>query len=95
LNTYIIKTFSTLINMNLIIYLIIGGIAGFLAGKAIKGTGFGVIVDIIVGVVGGWLGSWLFSALQVAPLPGHAGELIVAFIGACILVYISRLIKRN
>ena len=80
--------------MQFILYLIIGGLAGFLAGKALKGEGFGIVVDIIVGIVGGWLGSWLFTTLQIIPIPGHVGELVTAFIGACILVYISRLMKR-
>jgi uncharacterized membrane protein YeaQ/YmgE (transglycosylase-associated protein family) len=90
---YYIVTAKTNI-MHLILYLIIGGLAGFLAGKALKGEGFGIIVDIIVGIVGGWLGSWLFGALQIAPIPGHVGELVTAFIGACILVYLSRLMKK-
>ncbi len=80
--------------MHLIIYLLIGGLAGFLAGKALKGEGFGFIVDVIVGVAGGWLGSWLFGALQIVAVPGILGQLITAFIGACILVWISRLIKK-
>jgi uncharacterized membrane protein YeaQ/YmgE (transglycosylase-associated protein family) len=79
--------------MGFILYLAIGGLAGFLAGKALKGEGFGFIVDIIVGIVGGWLGSWLFGVLEIS-VPGHMGELVTAFVGACILVYISRLIKK-
>jgi len=79
--------------MHLILYLFIGGLAGFLAGKALSGEGFGFIADIIVGVVGGWLGSWLFGLLEIS-VPGHMGELVTAFVGACILVYVSRLMKR-
>lgn len=78
--------------LQLVLYLIIGGLAGFLAGKALKGEGFGFIADIVVGVAGGWLGSFLFGKLDITPIPGHMGELVTAFIGACILVYISRLI---
>lgn len=79
--------------MQLIIYLAIGGLAGFLAGKALKGEGFGFWVDIIVGVVGGWLGSWLFTQLEIAQVPGIWGSLVTSFIGACILVWISRLMS--
>ena len=79
--------------MSFILYLAIGGLAGFLAGKALKGEGFGIIVDIIVGIVGGWLGSWLFGVFEI-PMPGYMGQLISSFVGACILVYISRLMKR-
>jgi uncharacterized membrane protein YeaQ/YmgE (transglycosylase-associated protein family) len=79
--------------MGFILYLAIGGLAGYLAGKALRGEGFGFIADIVIGVVGGWLGSWLFGVLEIS-IPGHMGELITAFFGACILVYISRLMKR-
>ena len=78
----------------LLIYLAIGGLAGFLAGKALKGQGFGILADIVIGIVGGWLGSFLFGMLQISSIPGYMGELVTAFIGACILVYISRLMKR-
>ena len=77
----------------LLIYLAIGGLAGFLAGKALKGQGFGILADIVIGIVGGWLGSFLFGMFQIS-IPGHMGELVTAFVGACILVYISRLMKR-
>jgi uncharacterized membrane protein YeaQ/YmgE (transglycosylase-associated protein family) len=79
--------------MGFILYLAIGGLAGYLAGKALKGEGFGFLVDIIVGIVGGWLGSWLFGVFEIS-IPGHMGELVTAFVGACILVYISRLMKK-
>ena len=79
--------------VQLIIYLAIGGLAGFLAGKALKGDGYGLVVDIILGVAGGWLGSFLFYQFKIT-VPGHMGELVTAFVGACILVYISRLLKR-
>jgi len=79
--------------LQLVIYLVIGGLAGFLAGKALKGEGFGIIADIVIGVIGGWLGSFLFGILQIT-IPGHMGELVTAFFGACILVYVSRLMKR-
>jgi uncharacterized membrane protein YeaQ/YmgE (transglycosylase-associated protein family) len=80
--------------VGLILYLAIGGLAGFLAGKALKGDGYGLVVDIILGIAGGWLGSYLFGILQIS-VPGHMGELVTAFFGACILVYISRLLKSN
>ena len=79
--------------MGFILYLIIGCLAGFLAGKAMKGEGFGLIVDILLGIVGGWLGSFLFGLFSIN-IPGHMGELVTAFVGACILVWISRLLKK-
>ena len=79
--------------MNFIIYLIIGGLAGFLAGKLLKGDGFGVIFDIIIGLVGGWLGGWLFGMFGIQAGGGHIGEFVTAFAGAVVLVGISRLLK--
>jgi uncharacterized membrane protein YeaQ/YmgE (transglycosylase-associated protein family) len=78
--------------MGLIMHLIIGGIAGFLAGKLIKGEGYGIIVDIILGLVGGWVGGWLFDLLGITAA-GQWGAFITAFAGACVLVGLSRVIK--
>jgi uncharacterized membrane protein YeaQ/YmgE (transglycosylase-associated protein family) len=73
--------------------LIIGGLAGYLAGRVMRGEGFGIIVDIIVGIIGGWLGGWIFGLLGLGSY-GLIGYLIVAFIGACVLIWLVRLIKR-
>ncbi|GAA4317737.1 GlsB/YeaQ/YmgE family stress response membrane protein [Compostibacter hankyongensis] len=81
--------------MNLIWTLIIGGIAGWLAGQVMRGRGFGVIVDIIVGIVGGWLGGWIFGKLGIGTGTSLVGELITAFVGAIILLFIVRLFKRG
>ena len=74
--------------------LIIGGIAGWLAGKIMRGDGFGVIVDVIVGVVGGWLGGKLFGLLGLHLGSSIIGYLIVAVVGAIILIWLIRLIKK-
>ena len=79
---------------NLIWFLIIGAIAGWLAGLLMKGGGFGLLGDIIVGIVGAVLGGWLFGALGISAGGGLVGSLIVAFIGAVILLFLVRLIKR-
>ncbi|MCW3463988.1 GlsB/YeaQ/YmgE family stress response membrane protein [Chitinophaga nivalis] len=75
--------------------IIIGGIAGWLAGRVMRGNGFGIIVDIIVGLIGGWLGGWLFGVLGLHLGNGILGSLIVAFIGAVVLIWLIRLIKPN
>jgi uncharacterized membrane protein YeaQ/YmgE (transglycosylase-associated protein family) len=59
-----------------------------------KGGGYGIIVDILLGIVGGWLGGWLFGRLGIWPAGGMFGSIIVAFVGAVILVGITRLLKR-
>jgi uncharacterized membrane protein YeaQ/YmgE (transglycosylase-associated protein family) len=59
-----------------------------------KGGGYGIIVDILLGIVGGFLGGWLFGRLGIWPAGGMLGSIIVAFVGAVILVGITRLLKR-
>jgi uncharacterized membrane protein YeaQ/YmgE (transglycosylase-associated protein family) len=78
----------------MIYWLIVGLIAGWLAGLVMKGGGYGIIVDILLGIVGGWLGGWLFGRLGIWPAGGMIGSIIVAFIGAVILVGITRILKR-
>jgi uncharacterized membrane protein YeaQ/YmgE (transglycosylase-associated protein family) len=79
--------------MNFIWFILIGLVAGWLAGQVMKGGGYGVIGDIIVGILGALLGGWLFGMLGIGG-GGRIGSLIVAFIGACILIFLVRLIKR-
>jgi len=79
--------------MNLIIFLLIGALAGWLAGVVMKGRGFGVIVNIIVGVLGAFFGGWLLPKLGVS-FGGDVGLFITAFLGAVILLAIIGLIKR-
>lgn len=75
--------------------IIVGLIAGWLAGQVMRGSGYGVLIDILLGLVGGVLGGWLFGALGVSAGGGVIGSIVVAFVGAVILVAISRAIKRG
>jgi uncharacterized membrane protein YeaQ/YmgE (transglycosylase-associated protein family) len=79
---------------SLVIWLIVGAIAGWLAGMVVKGGGFGLIGDIIVGIVGGLIAGWLLPELGIVIGSGIIGAIIDAFIGAVILLVIIRLIKR-
>ena len=80
--------------MTLLTWLIVGLVAGVLASLVMGGTGYGLIGDIVVGIVGAFVGGWLFSALGVAsPLGGLAGTILVAFIGAVVLLFVLRLIR--
>ncbi len=72
--------------------IILGGFAGFLAGKVMKGEGYGLVVDIILGLFGGLVGGWLGNLVGIQ-LVGSLGYLITAFVGAVLLVWFSRLIK--
>lgn len=80
--------------MGIIAWLIVGLIAGWGAGKVMKGGGYGLVMDIILGILGGLLGGWLFGMLGIWHGGGMIGSIIVAFIGAVILVAITRVLKR-
>jgi uncharacterized membrane protein YeaQ/YmgE (transglycosylase-associated protein family) len=80
--------------MGIIIWLIVGAIAGWLAGMVVKGGGFGLIGDIIVGIIGGLIAGWLLPRLGIFIGGDFIGDIINAFIGAVILLIILRLIKR-
>jgi uncharacterized membrane protein YeaQ/YmgE (transglycosylase-associated protein family) len=75
-------------------WILVGLIAGWLAGKAMKGGGFGVLMDIVIGMIGAVIGGWLFGTLGVFPGGGLIGSILVAFIGAVILLALARLMKR-
>jgi uncharacterized membrane protein YeaQ/YmgE (transglycosylase-associated protein family) len=81
-------------NMGLIYWIVVGLIAGWLAGKVMRGGGYGVLVDTILGMVGAIVGGWVFGVVGIWPGEGIIGAIIVAFIGAVILVWISRVLKR-
>lgn len=74
--------------------IIVGLIAGWLAGQVMKGGGYGILVDIILGLLGGIMGGWIFGALGIWPTGGILGSIIVSFVGAVVLVAISRVLKR-
>ena len=73
---------------------IVGLIAGFLAGKVMKGGGFGVLMDIVIGIIGAMIGGWVFGMLGLFQGRGLIGSIVVAFVGACILLWLVRLIKK-
>jgi len=79
----------------IIAWLIIGAVAGWLAGVLVKGGGFGLIVDIIVGIVGAFIGGWLAGVLHISLGGGWIGSIITAVIGAVILLFLIRLIRRG
>ncbi len=79
--------------MGLLAWIIVGLIAGWLAGQVMKGSGYGVVGDIIIGIIGALIGGFLASAVLGIPNPVNGIDvtsIIVAFIGAVILVWILR-----
>jgi uncharacterized membrane protein YeaQ/YmgE (transglycosylase-associated protein family) len=79
---------------SIIIWLIVGAIAGWLAGMVVRGGGFGLIGDIIVGIVGALIAGWLLPRIGIVIGGGFIAAVIVAFIGAVILLIILRLLRR-
>ncbi len=78
----------------LLIWLLVGLIAGWLAGLVVRGGGFGLVGDIVIGILGAIIGSLLFSFLGLhSPVAGILGTILVAFIGAVILTVILRAVS--
>src|SRR5205807_9818235 len=88
------KTPVRSLGMGFITWIVVGLVAGWLAGQVMKGGGYGVLMDIILGILGGVLGGWVFGLLGIWPGGGIIGSIIVAFVGAVILVWITRLLKK-
>ena len=74
-------------------FLIVGVIAGWLAGNIMKGGGFGLIGDLAVGIIGSFIGGTLFGYLGLSNAYGTVGEIGVATVGAILLLWIVRLIR--
>lgn len=77
----------------LIWWILVGLIAGWLAGKVMKGGGYGVLMDILLGMVGAVVGGWVFDLLGFFSSGGLIPSVLVAFIGAVILIWIARALK--
>jgi uncharacterized membrane protein YeaQ/YmgE (transglycosylase-associated protein family) len=78
----------------LIVWLIIGAVAGWLAGTLVKGGGFGLIGDIIIGIIGAFIGGWLAGRLGIVIGSGMISSIITATVGAIVLIVLLRLIRR-
>jgi uncharacterized membrane protein YeaQ/YmgE (transglycosylase-associated protein family) len=78
----------------LIIWLLIGAAAGWLAGQIMSGGGYGLVGDIIIGIIGAAIAGWLFPYLGLHLGGGILGEIIAAAVGAIILLFVLRLVKR-
>jgi uncharacterized membrane protein YeaQ/YmgE (transglycosylase-associated protein family) len=81
--------------MQFVWFILVGLIAGWLAGKLMKGGGFGVIGDIVVGILGALVGGFLFGALGVSTGGGLLGAIAVATVGAVVLIFVVRLFKKG
>ncbi len=79
---------------SLLVFLIVGAIAGWLAGQLVKGYGFGLLGNIVVGIVGAFIAGWLFPAIGISIGSGIIAAIIHATIGAVILLVLLRLVKQ-
>jgi uncharacterized membrane protein YeaQ/YmgE (transglycosylase-associated protein family) len=79
---------------NVLWWLVVGLIAGFLASRVMRGGGYGLIGDIVVGLIGAFIGGWLAGLLGLGSF-GLFGTIVVAFIGACILLAILHTVSRG
>jgi len=80
--------------MDILTWIIVGLVAGVLASLVVGG-GYGIVGDIIIGIVGAFIGGWIFSKMGwSSPFGGLAGTIFVAFIGAVVLLFVLRLIRR-
>ena len=80
--------------MNVLWFLLVGGVAGWLAGVLVKGGGFGLIGDLVVGIIGALIGGLFFSGLAGFAGGGLLGSILVASLGAVLLLVVLRVLKR-
>ncbi len=72
--------------------IIVGGIAGWIAGQIMNGTGYGILRNIVLGIFGGWAGAWVFDMLDISAGNTTVGTLVTSVAGAVVLVFLYRLI---
>ena len=81
--------------MNIILFLLIGALAGWIAGELMQGRGFGLLGDILVGIAGALVGGLIFNFLGISTGPSLAGELITSVIGAVVFLFVVGFIRRE
>ena len=79
---------------SLLVFLLVGAVAGWLAGLLVKGSGFGILGDIVVGIIGAFVAGWLFPTLGVSLGSGIVAAILHSAIGAALFLVVLRLLKR-
>ncbi len=82
-------------NQSLLVIIVVGIVAGYLAGRVVEGGGFGLIGDLVVGLIGAFIGDWLLPQLGIHLGVGIIALVINAFIGAVVLLLIFRVVSRG
>ncbi len=80
--------------MEFLYFIIIGAVAGWLAGRIMKGGGFGLLLNIVLGIIGGAVGGWLFGILGLSSDGSLIGSLITSVVGAIAVLFIAGLFKK-
>lgn len=80
--------------MALLYFILIGAVAGWIAGQIMKGRGFGILGNIVIGIIGALVGGWLLGTLGIAVADGLLGSIITSVIGAVVVLFIAGLFKR-
>lgn len=80
-------------NESILVILVVGVVAGWLAGKVVRGTGFGLIGDLLVGIAGAFVAAWLFPRFGIHLGTGIVEEIIYSALGAILLLVIVRLVR--
>lgn len=80
--------------MGLLYSLLIGAVAGWLAGKLMKGGGFGILMNIILGIIGGVVAGWLFGKLEINFMSGIVGDILKGAIGASLILFVANFFKK-
>jgi len=75
--------------------ILIGGVSGFLAGKLMKGGGYGILLNILLGIIGGAVGGWVLAKLGVTLMDGVIGDLLRGVIGAALFLFVAGLFKKK
>ena len=81
--------------MNWLYIIIVGAIAGWLAGKVMRGAGFGLLGNIIIGILGALVGGWVFAQLGIALGTGLLNAVLTAAIGAAIILFVAGLFNKR
>lgn len=75
--------------------LLVGGVAGWLAGNFMKGGGYGIIMNILLGIIGGVVAGWVFTKLEINFIDGIVGDILKGAIGAALVLLIAGLVKKK
>jgi len=78
---------------NLIWFLIVGLVAGWLAGRVMRGRGFGLVGNLVIGVLGAIIGGYLFGLVGIS-IGGIVGQIVIAFVGAIVLIFLLSMLRR-